>query len=59
MAIKLLSDCRKCSFYKELAYGSLVICSQLKDIGALIISQPSHDNPGFSNGTMIVLCRKD
>lgn len=59
MAIRLLSECKKCNSYKGMAYGSLVICSRLKDMNALVISQPSNGNLGFSNGTMIVLCKKD
>jgi hypothetical protein len=59
MAVKLLQECRKCDAFGGMAYGSLVICTQLGDKHALVISQPSNENPNFLNGTMIVLCTKD
>ena len=59
MKIRLLSDCKKCNAFGGMAYSSLVICTQLGDKHALVISQPSNENPNFPNGTMIVLCTKD
>ena len=59
MAVKLLQECKKCDAFGGMAYGSLVICTQLKDMHALVISQPSNENAGFPNGPTIVHCKKN
>ena len=53
--IESLIYCKKCPHHVKQDSKSIVICRR-HDLEVAVICQPSHDNKGFKNGTMIVRC---